>query len=1647
MEPSEKTELSQWGGTKAQIYVFDIETYPNCFLAIFKTPTETKKRAWRVFTGEELDKLRHFLKEAHRVLVGYNNFAFDDVILKAVLAGLVHTPEEIHTLAQRLINGETKDDKKLRDLTYKSRKEWNDRSAPWICVDLFQILGGRRGAGSLKSHEVRLGMLNVQDLPFQPGTALDAQQIEELTAYCQHDVNATEVLFADVHQDIDVRQEVNNKFSYLNQSALRRSNASIAEEVITREIGRRAGLLKRNIRKPSKYHFDPAAMLDPAIAFVCEHNQALLKRLQSLPPFEPTEWLKGFNQGFVFKVGSHTISLGKGGAHTLIGHKKVGSENIVEYDVTSYYPSLLRKFNRYPAGLTKEWIEILNELTDSRLAAKQSGHQAKAGVYKIIINSIYGKLEDPHSMSRDAALQLTVVLNGQLMLIMLMEAFDQAGFEVISGNTDGVYIDARNQPEQAHVIAQRWMEQTGLELEKNTSSIYVASSVNDYALHHPDRGWYHRKGRFGVAKRTKPSIITDAVLNHYGEGDRIEAYIRSGSNILDFLYSSTIRSKKAVQIRHGEACVQRTNRWYKSVNGKAIEKGVLQENGEIKWQRVANSDHSSIANTLTSTAVPADLDYEHYIGEAQKLLDKILQGKAPKPILHSKLITQAKRAQNKGLVIVPKGRPASEKANLPNTYSDEVIEYWKTTPLEAADWRGYRGFGAYTGPSFGIVGIDIDNPAQALKTDLFDHLGQGGIVCWHGDFGPDEVRMGKRRGTVVFRYNGDELKTTHAKYFLENGFEILYGKKVVQLAGLHPKGDAYQYRGSLKRIPNKLLNYLAWTLPDDKEPQSGDVVDQDDDTIDEMLQQFQHTASVDPEYARSGGQLDVESTQWGPQLVGLCVGHQEHTNRQGNQNMRVYVREGDIRTHCFHQSCWTVRKQWEARIKEEVCVQKQVVINPENLIIRTEAQEIAAALESPSQYKLIVAATGSGKTYTVVTHVARYLDAQSGNKDKFAIICSSKDQMIQVAKRFASILESDNINHQGIDLIESTCAIRIGGAKSREAVRDSTRVAITHYTYVSRRKFSQYYYAFLKFIDADTQVFIDEVDAFIESQTNHYPLGSRKRRITKGGKIKNIHVTKCGMFHGYNNCTNCLMNKYEGNRMNVDDYRNLGYIPVKEVMEGTRLEPLEHIDIDPRTLATVRVGTSEVSMLEQKNDPGPISFNDEGVAADFKTIFEDHLDSAYLPTVHRPIILYENEEITKDALIERFRLDQDTRLSDISDQERAKLRFPSRACNVLTVTMIDRRPLLWMAQAKSVNTLTATITPFQERFLAELFGELERCKIAPPEDRKMDQILVIGMQREIPLKMYIDGHLVVTKMFRFRETKREAEKDFEVLRNSDVPIRLGYDKRKFMLSSDENEYGHHKILLTYAFSTLGRGIDYAEYDLVDINANIYKPISAYGTDDPETLRDIMQEDRANIITQNIGRILRRAESGDKAIKIVVIERLEEKSELEATVKRLGEMSHEPVQSWWVPNFLSNEEVCEHISRIDREKALPDDLPRSYKVLIDRAQKMIKEDGAGKTEIKKAFRWATLRKKLLPEQVQEIEQSIDQMLEDRRQDTAFQPTEKDIKRRERRLKKINALQSQGKTIGQIRSRMGVYSGKNPWVRREQQWFEAAINHTP
>ncbi|MCN4144384.1 MAG: hypothetical protein LC437_04735 [Thiohalomonas sp.] len=366
------------------IWIYDIETYPNCFIAVFKELCRESNGKYRVFQDDNLKQLKQFLSTDGLVLIGYNNFRFDDVVLKAIIDGNISTASEIYNFATRIIEP-SKGDKEITRLTHFSRKEWGDRTSSWGCIDLFQILGGKRIAGSLKSHEVRLGLFDVKDLPFKPGTVVTSDQITNLIKYCKNDVNAIEALYFDIESEVEVRVAVNQQFPYLNTSALRQSNSSIAETVMKREMEIKAGINLRQIKKPEKFMFNPAFYIDPAIKFITTRNQQLLEQLKTLAPFDVTNWLGGLNDGYLFHVGNHKIDLGKGGAHTIISHLFLESENIIGYDVSSYYPSLLRRLNSCPGGLTLQWLDILNGLTDDRIAAKSSGDQAKAVFIKSLL--------------------------------------------------------------------------------------------------------------------------------------------------------------------------------------------------------------------------------------------------------------------------------------------------------------------------------------------------------------------------------------------------------------------------------------------------------------------------------------------------------------------------------------------------------------------------------------------------------------------------------------------------------------------------------------------------------------------------------------------------------------------------------------------------------------------------------------------------------------------------------------------------------------------------------------------------------------------------------------------------------------------------------------------------------------------------------------------------------------------------------------------------------------------------------------------------------------------------------------------------------------------------------------------------------------
>jgi hypothetical protein len=1624
-------------------YVYDLETYPNYLLAALKEVSPERNRPIATFTWEQKDDLIQFLGQAELTLAGYNNHNFDDPLIKGIISGDLATLDNVYGAVEALI---------ARDRENPAVRKLKELRPSFFTIDLMQILGGPR-AGSLKSHEVRLGMLNVQTLPIEPGTILTDSDKELITSYCTNDINATEALYFDALERIEVRHRVNERYPHLRGSALRRSDASIAEEVMIGELADRAGFDKAKYRPPSSFSFDPDRQIDPAIAFSSAVNQAALDRLRGFGRFDPAEWAKRHSNGFTFQVGTHHITLGQGGLHTDIGPTLVRSSNILEFDVASYYPNLMLKADRHPEMLPRKWIDILRDLTRDRLDAKKAANKTMADVYKIVINSIYGKLADPYSINLDLGLQLQVVLNGQLFLLMLMERFADQGFRVISANTDGLYVDAGDRAAEAVVVAEQWQTDTGFQLESKTATIFAATSVNDYALFDTEKGWFHTKGRFGRGNRTAPNVIHAAAINHISSGISVESHINGEPNILEFLYSRSV--KGATRVSHGDATVQKVNRWYKGIAGYPLYKHTASETGESVG-KVPGSDGAVIANRLTDYSVPADLDISFYSKAAQELVDQLSQPHGMTATSPSKRVKDAKRAQQMGLVIAPKGRRHEPKANIPATFSQSVIDHWRQTPAEQAEWGEYEGYGCYTGPDFGVIALDIDDPSLAAKTGIFEHMSTAKMVAWHGNGKADDIKSGRKSGTVVFKYDGTNLKTTGAAFRRNYGFEILYGKRLVQLGGFHTSKEPYRWTGKPTALPGPLLDLLNWMIPDDTDPAASG----EEPGIVQMLEAFRDLANQDDQYIAEAEPLVFATDKDNRvHLKGRCIGHKLHSDPSQTSPMKVSVWQGQIRVSCFHMSCEQARTAWQAKIASQLVVLRPAKVDPAKMIVHSDHAEVWAALNDPAKNKLIIASTGAGKTYGVVNYiVSKLVETDSLSKktrDKFVIICSSKDQMRQIGERFATVLESGNINAHGIDLIEAEEALVIGQACSIGEVRGTTRVAITHYTYVSRRQFSSEYYAFIRFIDDRTHVFIDEVDAFVSSQTASVALGSRFRRIGSNGITNNVRMHKCGMHGGFNNCRNCFMHMHDGFKISVDKFGVPTYAPREEFIDADQNKALERVEIDDRELARVNVGTTEVRMLRQEDDPGEMKFWDNHpltadgkpkTAPSFAEMFYDLLQSAYLPTAHRPLILWDDKEVDRKEIVARYQFGVRGHKLMIPDKDKARLKFPSRPCNVINVTLIDRRPLTRMGKAKSVTMLSATVTSMHQRFLSETLGGLTRTDIHPPVERRMDKIIVVGIFRSIPTKLVAEGKWQFKKLLRFRETKMAAVRDFAKLRMSNLVVRFGHNKSEFTVNAEMVDKDHN-VLLTYSLGSLGRGMDLPHYDVVSVNAGVFKPISAYVTNDPEKVRELIYEDRSNTVLQNLGRVLRRVpESSDRATKIVVLEDIESEDELDYIAARLGGMSAEPVETWWAPEYLSMEDACLWLTKICLTHTLPADLPRGPQDLIGAAKKMVVA-GLSKKEIKQKLRWPVVRKKVDADLLNAIEQQIDQALQDRSPDVrraALKSEDKIGKMRQSRGQKILQLMASGKSDGQIRSNMKVYNTKQGWHDDEAKWFEAYLS---
>jgi DNA polymerase-2 len=125
---------------------------------------------------------------------------------------------------------------------------------------------------------------------------------------------------------------------------------------------------------------------------------------------------------------------------------------------------------------------MLDELFPRRDAAKTNGDKVASQAIKILMNSFYGVLGTPACRFYNPALANSITGMGKEMLLWSKRWFEAAGFKVLYGDTDSLFVRARDADAESlrrqarqladilngdleRYIAERWRVQSRLELQ------------------------------------------------------------------------------------------------------------------------------------------------------------------------------------------------------------------------------------------------------------------------------------------------------------------------------------------------------------------------------------------------------------------------------------------------------------------------------------------------------------------------------------------------------------------------------------------------------------------------------------------------------------------------------------------------------------------------------------------------------------------------------------------------------------------------------------------------------------------------------------------------------------------------------------------------------------------------------------------------------------------------------------------------------------------------------------------------------------------------------------------------------------------------------------------------------------------------------
>jgi hypothetical protein len=319
--------------------------------------------------------------------------------------------------------------------------------------------------------------------------------------------------------------------------------------------------------------------------------------------------------------------MGIGGLHSQeseVAHFADYKTLIVDRDAQSFYPNMMLSFGWSARHLSGTFLKVFRDIVRTRIKAKAEGRKVVAESLKIVVNSTFGLHGSRYSWMYDPKVMIQVTLTGQLLLLRLVEEAHLAGITVISANTDGIVVKLHpSQLDKWNEIIAEWERDTKIETEETRYSALYSRDVNNYIAVKPD-GSVKTKGVFaetGPQKNPANEICVKAVIDRLTKGVPIKDTIYGCDDFRQFVSVRTVKGGAYFGGDDGEY-LGKVVRWYLAKGSEGFIRTKERDPRTDNWKTVAKTQGCRPVMTLPD-GIPADLDYDRYIAEAEEILRNI----------------------------------------------------------------------------------------------------------------------------------------------------------------------------------------------------------------------------------------------------------------------------------------------------------------------------------------------------------------------------------------------------------------------------------------------------------------------------------------------------------------------------------------------------------------------------------------------------------------------------------------------------------------------------------------------------------------------------------------------------------------------------------------------------------------------------------------------------------------------------------------------------------------------------------------------------------------------------------------------------------------------------------------------------------------